>query len=217
MGFGKVLLFLTASSGAVVIACSGPPPAMQAGVISVIQGGQFAPSATCQRSGDFVDVPLAGADPNTLVVPTGTQGVTLNCQVVPSGNGYNVTVSAQVSTGTQPGTVTFTGFFTPRIRDANGNPTSDTTQIPNIRGIFQDNTGVNLFQKDCYAQYTTADPALLSGNPLPKEADVFADQNGGRIWVSVFCPDAVNQNTSNQITKACQGTATFRFENCASN
>ena len=47
--------------------------------------------------------------------------------------------------------------------DANGNPTSDTTQIPNIRGIFQDNTGVNLFQKDCYAQYTTADPALLNG------------------------------------------------------
>lgn len=185
---------------------------------SVIQGGSQAPAQFCQRSGDFVNVPIQGADPTTLVVPTGTQGVQLNCSVIPSGNGYNVTVSAQITTGASPGQVTFTGFVTPRVRDANGNPnpTSDATPIPNIRGIFQDSTGVNLFQKDCYAQYTTADPALLTGSPLPVQADTYADAQGGRIWLSVFCPDAVNQNTGNQITKACQGTATFRFENCTS-
>jgi hypothetical protein len=216
MGFGKALLFSAAASGAVVIACSSPPPPVQAGVTSVIQGGSQAPAQFCQRSGDFVDVPIASPDPATLVVPTGTQGVQLNCSVIPSGTGYNVTVSAQITTGVSPGQVTFTGFITPRVRDANGKPTADTTQIPNIRGIFQDSTGVNLFQKDCYAQYTTADPALLTGNSLPDVADTYADTQGGRIWLSVFCPNAVNQNTSNQITKACQGTATFRFENCAS-
>jgi len=183
---------------------------------SIVQGGQQAPAATCNRSGDFIGVPIGTTDPNNVLVETGTEGIILQCSIIPQGTSYNVTVSAQVTTGTAPGTVTFSGTFTPRVRDGSGKPTADTTQIPNIRGDFMDQAGVHLVQKDCYAQYTEADPALLSGPSLPDAADVFADNNGGRIWVSVFCPDAVNTNTSNQITKACQGTATFRFENCAS-
>lgn len=215
MGFGKALLFAGVTSGAVVIACSGPPPVIQAGMKSVIQGGAQAPQGTCNRSGDFIDVPLASPDPSTLVVETGTEGIQLQCSIVPQGSGFQVTVSAQVSSGSSPGTVTFTGVFTPRVRDASGKPTADTTQIPNIRGDFLDST-MHLVQKDCYAQYTEADPAFLSGNPLPEAADTFADDKGGRIWVSVFCPNAPNVNTGNQIVKACQATATFRFENCAS-
>ncbi len=215
MGLGKLVLFAGVASGAFVIACSGPPPPLQADIQTVIQGGPQAPAATCNRAGDFIDVPLTSpnpTDPNAVMVPTGSQGILLTCQVLPQTdpNSFQVTVTAQVTLGSAPGTVTFTGIFTKRK-----SPT-DTSQIPNIRGIFQDSTGLNLVQKDCYAQYTSADPATLTGTPLPPAADVYADNNGGRIWVSVFCPDAVNQNTSNQITKACQGTATFRFENCAS-
>jgi hypothetical protein len=221
MGLGKSLVFLAAASGAVVIACSGPPPPLQAGLRAIVQGGIQAPAATCNRSGDFIDVPIASTDPNNVLVATGTEGIILNCSIVPQGGpgpaaSYNVTVSAQVTTGTAPGTVTFTGIFTPRTRDGSGKPTADTTQIPNIRGDFMDQAGVHLVQKDCYAQYTEADPALLSGPSLPNAADVYADPNGGRIWISVFCPNAVNTNTSNQITKACQATTTFRFENCSS-
>ena len=216
--------------GAVVavspVACNsnGVPQAI---IASNVEPSTTPPNASlgCNAQGKFLWVPEQGStNPegpdttnSTLITATGTGDITLNCSVVPSGNGFNVLATAESSNPTTGGSITIQGMFTPRIRapgDA-GTPTSDGTQIPGIQVDFQNGT-VHLQDKSCFAVYEQA----LAGSPaasLPNQADTYADSNGGRIWVSVFCDSATNlleqQKPGNP---GCAMSATFRFENCTS-
>ncbi len=203
--------------GLCALACNNTPAVPQAVVASNVQPG----SGLCNSPEKFIylpeTAPIPGPDTNTdaNIVQTGTGDVAVTCSVVPSGNGYQVTAQAVISGGTAPGTLTVQGMFTPRARDASGNPTAagDGTQIPNIQVDMLDPTK-HLQQKDCFAQYVLVDNGQ-PGNPLPKPADVFADDHGGRIWVSVFCPSPTNLLESQKPGNAgCLMSTTFRFENC---
>ncbi len=147
-------------------------------------------------------------DPSTSVVVSGTAGVTIACTVTPLNGGYQVTASATSGTSR----FTIDGLIMPRPRDANGNPSQDSTfVVPNITATFQDSTK-SLQQSNCVVQYLE----VSNGQPgasLPSVADVYADNNGGRVWASVFCNDAGNAVNDPQVT-ACSAAATFRFENC---
>jgi hypothetical protein len=207
--------------GLCVVACNNTPEPMQAIVASNIQpsGGS---AAGCSSPEQFVympetaDVPGPNTNDDANIVITGTGDQVITCSVVPSGDGYDVQLQAQLTNPVTGGTLTVRGHFTPRQRDPNGNPTptGDATQIPNIEVHFLDGTK-NLQQKDCYAQYTLADNGQ-PGASLPGPADTFADDHGGRIWASVFCPLTTNLLESQKPGNAgCEGSATFRFENCS--
>ncbi len=140
----------------------------------------------------------------------------ISCSVIPSGSGYDINLTAQITGGASPGTLNIRGTINPRVRDANGNPTAtgDATQMPGITVSFLDPTK-HLQQTTCFAQYVLADNGS-PGNPLPNLADVFADDKGGRVWASVFCPKLSNLDPNKSGLDGCEGSATFRFENCTS-
>jgi len=158
--------------------------------------------------------PDTGDDSNITTNGTGDQVVT--CAIQANGDGYDVQLQAQRTNPETGGTMTVSGHFTPRPRDAMSNPTADaTTVIPNIKVIFHDGTK-NLLENDCTAQYLEVDNGEPSINALPPQADVFADDKGGRIWASIFCPTPQNTLESQKPGNSeCEMSATFRFENCS--
>jgi hypothetical protein len=217
----KTLVSLVAASGGLcILACNNGNAVPQAIIASNVQpaGG----TGMCISPEPFVWVPQTSSNPtgpdtsdNTLVTTTGTGDIVIQCSVIPSGNGYNVTLTAQITGGKTPGTLTIgPSIFTPRTRDATGKPTSDSTTIPNITADFLDATK-HLRETDCTAQYVLADTGS-PGASLPSVADTFADDKGGRIWVSVFCPTPKNLDTDKPGNESCKMSTTFRFENCAS-
>ncbi len=215
--------------GLLTFACSSTPAPEQAVVASNVQPDPAKPGQ-CGNDGRFIYIPEAadvpGPDtnvpdtdtpnPKDMLVPTGTGDVVISCSVIPSGSAYNVSLQAQITGGTAPGTLTISGTFTPRQRDANGNPSSDSTTIPNIVVDMLDPTK-HLHETDCTAQYVEANGVLASTTSLPSNADTYADDHGGRIWVSIFCPSPINTDESTKPGNAgCQDATTFRFENCTS-
>lgn len=204
--------------GIAALACNNTPEPMQAIVASNIQPQ---PTGTCNASGKFLylpeaaDIPGPDTSKDTNIVVTGTGDDVITCSVVANGSAYDVTLQSQITGGTAPGTLTIKGSFTTRTRDANGNPTAagDAVAIPNIQVDFLAPTG-HLQEKDCTAQYVLANNGG-PGSSLPSAADVFADDHGGRIWASVFCPKLTNLSTDKTGLDGCAGSATFRFENCS--
>ncbi|HEY1955240.1 MAG TPA: hypothetical protein VGH28_06495 [Polyangiaceae bacterium] len=206
--------------GISALACNNTPAPEQAIVASNVQPGAGG-GGTCNSPEQFIylpqTAPVPGPDTNDdkNITPNLTGDVAITCKVQPNGNGYDVVLQAQITGGTSPGTMTVSGTFTPRVRDPNGNATAtgDATVIPNIKVDMLDATK-HLEQTDCTAQYVLAD----NGGPgasLPNNADVFADDHGGRIWASVFCPKPTNLDESQKPGNAgCEMSATFRFENC---
>ncbi len=195
----KSLVVLAAAAGGVLlVACSGdPPPAKGVALSSTVQTSPSAPGA-CNRAGPFLTI----GDPSTGVVDTGTAGVVVECSVKPNGANFDVSARATVSGGANKGTITIIGSF------AALDPNNPKARSENIRAIFQDET-ITLDENDCYAMYTDVDNATLDGTPITN-----AGIAPGRVWASVFCPNAPNKNDANQSTKSCQATAEFRFENC---
>ena len=203
--------------GLLALACNNseqPPQAIVASNLQPTAGG------VCNLGGEFMYVPLESPIPgpdtsdSTKVVVDGTSPYAISCTVKPNGAGYDVVAQSQITGGLDAGTFTVQGTFTPRQRDANGNPTpaGDATAITGIRVDFLSASG-HLQEKDCTAQYTQ----VINGTPassLPGEADTFADDKGGRIWASIFCPNLVNLTTDKSGLDGCAGAATFRFENC---
>jgi hypothetical protein len=205
--------------GLCAMACNNTPSPMQAIVASNVQPNPSS-SAGCSSPETFVYLPetasVPGPDTNkdANITVTGTGDQVVQCAVQPSGDGYDVSLTAQITNPITGGTMTVTGHFTPRVRDATGNPSSDGTAISGIKVVFHDGTK-NLVQNDCTAQYVTADNGS-PGTSLPTQADVFADDKGGRIWASVFCPSPTNTLESQKPGNAgCMMSATFRFENCS--
>ncbi len=217
-----------------VLACNGTPAVAQAIVASDVQPA--AGGAGCNSPEPFVWVPQGpqinpyGPDTNLTsnIVETGTGDVVISCSVIPcstSGsncptsappNAYDVQLVAQITGGSTPGTMTVSGVFLPRPRDANGNPNADaTTVMQNITADFLDPTK-HLRETDCTAQYEL-DNNGSAGASLPGIADTYADDKGGRIWASVFCPKPQNLLESQKPGNAgCETSMTFRFENCTS-
>jgi hypothetical protein len=215
--------------GLLTFACSSTPAPEQAVVASNVQPNP-ASQAGCISPEKFIYLPesadIPGPDtnvpdtdtpnPKDMLVPTGTGDVVVQCSVVPSGSAYNVQLQAQITGGTAPGTLTVSGTFTPRQRDANGNPTSDSTTIPNIVVDMLDATK-HLHEADCIAQYVEVDNGTPGTTSLPNNADTYADDHGGRIWASVFCAKPMHTDEGTKPGNAgCEMSATFRFENCTS-
>lgn len=175
----------------------------QAGIVVTVQP---------DGNGDACNTPSAFMtinDPNGPVMPV--SGDSVSCTIVPKGADFDVTAVAQSAAGT----LNISGMFSLRPRDSNGTPTADGTFVmPAITVDLEDGTK-HLRQSDCTVRYLT----VVNGAPgvsLPSEADVFADDKGGRVWASVFCPAATNVSVGNPDVAECNVTATFRFENCAS-
>jgi len=207
--------------GVLAAACSNSSEPEQGIVASNVQPNPQS-QAGCNSPEQFIYLPenasIPGPDTNNNanIVVTGTGDDVINCSVIPSGSGYNVTLTAQITGGTAPGTLTIQGMFTPRGRDSTGNPNADGTTIPNITVDMLDATK-HLNEKDCFAQYVEVNDGTPSTTSLPTQADVFADDHGGRIWASVFCDNPTNELESQKPGNAgCMMSATFRFENCAS-
>lgn len=205
--------------GMLAMACSNTPEPMQAIVASNVQPNPNS-NAGCSSPETFVylpetaDIPGPDTGDDANITQTNTGNQVVSCYVQPSGDGFDVELQAQRTNTVTGGTLTITGHFTARPRDANNKPTADaTTVIPNIEVHFLDGTK-NLQEKDCTAQYTLVDNGT-PGLSLPQQADVFADDHGGRIWASVFCPNTTNLLEAQKPGNAgCMGSATFRFENC---
>lgn len=173
----------------------------------------------CSSAQEFLYVPEAspiGPNTNTAIpVVTGTNNTTITCSIVPAGASYNVALTASV-TGASAATFTVSGSFTPRSRDGSGNPNADSTEIPTITMDFLDATK-HLRQTSCFGQYVLEDSNGQPAASLASVADTYADSNGGRIWVSVFCEDPQNlDETTKPGNAGCETSATFRFENCSS-
>jgi hypothetical protein len=179
----------------------------------------------CSSPAQFVWLPQTSTNPTGpdttdtgIIVETGTADAIVSCSVVPSGSGgspYTVDLVAQITGGSNPATLTITGVFPQRGRDAMGNPNADMTQIPNITADYLDATK-HLRQTNCFAQYVLADDGQ-PGASLPSVSDTFADSNGGRIWATVFCESPTNLlESSKPGNSGCETSATFRFENCSS-
>lgn len=216
MGSVAKVVVSAVAVGICALACNNTPAPEQAIVASNVQPGP----GLCNSPEQFIylpqTAPIPGPDTNDdkNITPTETGDVVVTCKVQPSGNGYSVVLQAQITGGVSPGTMTVQGTFTPRTRDASGNPINDATDvIQNIKVDMLDATK-HLEETDCTAQYLLADNGS-PGNPLPSPADVFADDHGGRIWASVFCPKPTNLLESQKPGNAgCEMSATFRFENC---
>jgi hypothetical protein len=215
--------------GSLVFACSSTPAIAQAVVGSNVAPNPQKPGQ-CLGQGKFLYLPEAAdvpgpntdvpntddPDPKDMLVPNATGDVDVACSVIPSNNGFNVQLTTEISGGTEQATLTINGFFTPRARDSGGNPSADSTTIPNITVSMLDATK-HLSENDCFAQYVLANGSNPATASLPPEADTFANDNGGRIWVSVFCPNETNLDEATKPGNAgCVSSMTFRFENCAS-
>ena len=161
---------------------------------------------------------------NSNVTVTGTSDFQIvTCSIVPQGTcpgmgcSYAVALSASLSGGSLPGTLTVEGTFTPRSRtnDDAGTPNMDNVAIPNITMEYTDATK-QLLQHTCTAQYVYPDNGSPGTTSLPDVADTYADSNGGRIWISVYCNEAMNLLESQKPGNAgCEMSAVFRFENCS--
>lgn len=208
------------------LACSGTPAVPQAVVAANVQPN----GGTCQSAEQFVWIPdtkssPTGPDPSTAMIQeTGSSDpitdvpIVISCSVVPGASGgspYTVNLVAQITAGSAPATLTISGVFPARGRDMNGNPNADGTMIPNITADYLDPTK-HLRQTTCYALYETPNNGQ-PGASLPSVADTFADNNGGRIWASVFCPSPMNEDEAMKPgNSGCETSAVFRFENCSS-
>ncbi|MGH7281182.1 MAG: hypothetical protein ACRELY_06650 [Polyangiaceae bacterium] len=116
------------------------------------------------------------------------QVVSVSCDVTPEGDGFHVQASAQL--GSQ-GAVTVTGHFT------NNTPAvSADTPIQNISASFSRADTGSFTESTCTVTYTT--------NPQ------FMGVAAGRVWADIDCPTA----TYSSQNKTCEGTASFKFENC---
>lgn len=208
-------------------AASIPGPDTSNGVVQCTQTTTCqTPQVCCLAKGATAPSCVAGASAcsldgdTTITNSTATGGdVEVSCSIIPSGSGYNVTLVGKITGGVAPGTLTVTGLFTPRPRDGSTNkPNADqATKIPNITVDLLDATK-HLNEKDCFAQYLAVDNGSPSAQTaLPDPADVYANDNGGRIWVSIFCPTMTNELESQKPGNAgCMASTTLRFENCAS-
>lgn len=218
-------------SAAVVVAgafaCNNSTAIPQAIVASNVQPSPSS-SAGCNSPELFVYVPQSagipgpdtGDDKNITPDVAGCEGglcdTKIQCSVIPNGSNYNVSLTAQITGGTNAATLHIQGTMAPRARDANGNPTAagDAAQMTGFTVNFLDPTK-HLQSTECVAQYVLADNGS-PGNSLPGLADVFADDKGGRVWASVFCPKLTNVDPSKSGLDGCMGSTTFRFENCTS-
>jgi hypothetical protein len=219
---------------AAIGACSSSaiPQAIISANVQEVPGGGM-----CNSLEEFMYVPAMGPEctavgcgngpetsNNSNIVVTGTGDFQITeCSIVPSNGAYQVALSAQISGGTQPGTLTISGLFTPRGRapgDA-GIPNADGTAIPNITMEYTDPTK-QLLGKGCTAQYVYPDNGAPGTTSLPDEADTYADSNGGRIWLSVFCQAGMGGTTVTNLLETskpgnsgCETYTTLRVENCS--
>jgi hypothetical protein len=217
-------------SAAVVVigafACNNSTAIPQAIIASNVQPQS---GGLCNSPETFIylpqNSPIPGPDtsddknitPDVAGCDSGLCDQTISCSVIPNGAGYNINLTAQITGGASPATLNIRGTLNPRVRDANGNPTAagDATQMQGVTVSFLDPTKHLEGQANCFAQYALADNGS-PGTSLPGLADVYADDKGGRVWASVFCPKLANLDTSKSGLDGCMGSATFRFENCLS-
>ncbi|HEY2370158.1 MAG TPA: hypothetical protein VGH87_27360 [Polyangiaceae bacterium] len=208
-------------AGLGALACSQSTQPTQGIVASNVQGA--AGGSGCSSPEQFIYLPENASvpgpdtnDPNNIVI-TGTADDMLTCSVIPNGANFDLSIIAQITGGSAPGTLHVAGSVQPRQRDGSGNPTTagDAVQMPGLTVDFLDPTK-HLTEKDCFAQYTLTDGIGNPGVSLPGPADtkVNADGNAGAVWLSVFCPKLVNETTGKSGLDGCLGTATFRIENC---
>ncbi|MEO8875619.1 MAG: hypothetical protein ABI461_08535 [Polyangiaceae bacterium] len=115
--------------------------------------------------------------------------VNVTCSVIAAGDGFDVKASAKL--GVQ-GAVTITGHFV-------GNTPAVTADTPmtNIAVDFSRADTGTFAESTCTATYT-------SNNTYEGVA-------AGRVWADVECPTATNNSQG----ATCDGSATFKFENCA--
>jgi hypothetical protein len=211
-----------------VIACNNNSGVPQGIIAANVQGATMGANSgmPCAADGEFIYVPQSPANPpgpdtsnNMLVTETGTGDLTITCSVIPNSDGSSYSVSAQavISGGTAPGTLTISAMsLTPRSRMGDGGPPNmDQVAIQNITMDYLDPTK-HLRQTNCTAQYVLANDGQ-PGLSLPDQADTFADSNGGRFWLSVFCEDPQSlEEAMKPGFSGCAMSATVRFENCSS-
>jgi hypothetical protein len=201
---------------------SSSPAQSQAIVATTARAATMGTNAgkECFAPQQLFDVPPSNVAPDTsntsLLIVSGTEGVDITCRVLPTHDGsYSVTLIIEDSFSQS--SLDVMGTFSPRSRDVNGVPNGDSSQIYGITMDYLDEFD-DLRQTNCFAQYVLAN--ANDGQPsgsLPDVADTYADATGGRIWVSVFCQDPQDLNTSaGEIWAGCQMSATFRIENCSS-
>jgi hypothetical protein len=210
------------------LACSGSSAVPQAVIAANVQSN----GGSCSSPEQFLWIPNTtgtepwpGPDPNSSPIQeTGSSDpktdvpIVIGCTVIPSASGgspYNVTLTAQTTGGLTPATLTISGMFPARSRDMMGNPNADGTMIPNITGDYLDATK-HLRQTNCFALYENPNNGS-PGAAMPSVADTYADNSGGRIWASVFCPSPMNlEEMSKPGNSGCETSVVFRFENCSS-
>jgi hypothetical protein len=179
------------------VACSKTPAAEDVFVSASLTG------INCPVSNANV-LTAGGANPGgqqPMSVPAGTNNLSINCSVVPSGGGYDIQLSAH-QPGANGGDLVVTGHV-----DANGG-TVNTEWVSQAEGL-------SYSQSDCKLSYT------YFTQPIPMAQRI----SDGNIWAHVSCQKAMDTGGSTSgtqmqgldggiINSVCDGEADFLFSNC---
>ena len=115
------------------------------------------------------------------------------CSVISQADGYKVVANAQKN-GSEGGAITVNGFFRTNGRQEDLEITFTRADYGTFKG-----TG-------CYAEYNSAEGVSLG---YEKYMGVAA----GRVWARAVCDKIARMDQGEE--RACRGTVTFRFEECA--
>ncbi len=178
------------------LACSDPAPATPRTAISTRVSNGTHPAAMCMLGGisTWITVGAIGntvgsaADAGVVPVNSGEQGVSVDCTVSPSGDGFQVTAQAKVD-GAAGGTVSISGFFARAQPDVTNSPQM------NVTALFQRNDTGQFNSSTCVMSYPNINMGVVAG----------------RVWGQLDCPDLANVSQN----RVCTGTGEIRFENCA--
>jgi hypothetical protein len=164
-------------------------PIPDAFVDAVVGPGTGGPS-TCGFASDETFLQIGSP---TRTFPTtatsGTDAVTLSCQVDPNSGGFNIHLRAEIA-GVNGGSISVDGLVT-----ASGGS--------GIQGAITSATAGTFTDSNCTIAFT------YYGLPVSVASPIAA----GRIWGHVDCPDA-SLSTDGGTVNACDAYADFLFENC---
>ncbi|MGH7438066.1 MAG: hypothetical protein ACRENE_20480 [Polyangiaceae bacterium] len=183
-------------------ACSsnpGPAPKAYAAVLIMAGGNPGVNDVPACGGGDFnytVGAATAGM-PMDYADGTDHAGkVSVYCTVDSNGGGFDVNLSVEIAAA-MGGTLSVSGHV-----NATGSSTGLNATFETMGQLFRDN--------DCtFSQ-------VYNGAPIPSNAGPAS----GRIWGHLDCPNAMESGMFGQgadggaVTKTCDGSADFLFENC---
>jgi hypothetical protein len=127
--------------------------------------------------------------PEPSTITSGMDSVSLSCQVDPSGGGFNIHLSAEIS-GVNGGSLSVAG----QVSTSGGS---------GIQGVFTSATAGTFSDSNCTVTFT------YNESPVPVAPPIAA----GRIWGHVDCADA-SSGTDGGNVRTCDASADFLFENC---